>query len=126
MIINNYSYSLNISDLESGKYSFVVNVNKKQQRFTGAFEILNFNIEQQFTNANIDQLELLSENTNTNVYFNSQINQLIEHLISEKRFYSVQKITKKSLYLLEINYWLLLLIISLTSEWLMRKYNGLI
>ncbi len=126
MIINNYSYSLNISDLEFGKYSFVVTVNKKQQRFTGAFEILNFNIEQQFTNANIDQLELLSENTNTNVYFNSQINQLIEHLISEKRFYSVQKITKKSLHLLDINYWLLLLLISLTSEWLMRKYNGLI
>tara|TARA_B110000879_G_scaffold68274_1_gene95595 strand:+ start:6591 stop:8624 length:2034 start_codon:yes stop_codon:yes gene_type:complete len=126
MTVGEFSYKLNISDLDAGDYSFVVRANNDKHRLSGAFEILDFNIEKQFINANIDQLKLLSDNTNTHLYFNSQINQLIEHLISENRFYSVQKITKKSLYLLEINYWLLLLIISLASEWLIRKYHGLI
>ena len=126
MITDSYSYKLDLGVLDAGSYSFEIKVNKESLRESGTIEILKFNIEQQFLNADINQLKQLSANTNTTIYFDTQVNQLIEQLTSENRFYSIQKITKKSLYLLEINYWLLLLIISLASEWLIRKYHGLI
>ena len=126
MITDSYSYKLDLSVLDAGSYSFEVKVNKGSHRKSGTIEILKFNIEQQFLNADIDQLRQLSENTNTTIYFDTQVSQLIEQLISENRFYSIQKISKKSVYLVDITFLLFLLFSSLATEWLIRKYNGLI
>ena len=126
MITDSYSYKLDLSVLDAGSYSFEVKVNKGSHRKSGTIEILKFNIEQQFLNADIDQLRQLSANTNTTIYFDTQVNQLIEQLTSENRFYSIQKITKKSVYLINISFMLFLLFSTLTTEWLIRKYNGLI
>ena len=126
MITDSYSYKLDLSVLDAGSYSFEVKVNKGSHRKSGTIEILKFNIEQQFLNADIDQLRQLSANTNTTIYFDTQVNQLIEQLISENRFYSIQKISKKSVYLVDITFLLFLLFSSLAIEWLIRKYNGLI
>ena len=126
MITDSYSYKLDLSVLDAGSYSFEVKVNKGSHRKSGTIEILKFNIEQQFLNADIDQLRQLSANTNTTIYFDTQVNQLIEQLTSENRFYSIQKITKKSVYLINISFVLFLLFSSLTTEWLIRKYNGII
>jgi len=126
MITDSYSYKLDLSVLDAGSYSFEVKVNKGSHRKSGTIEILKFNIEQQFLNADIDQLRQLSANTNTTIYFDTQVNQLIEQLISENRFYSIQKISKKSVYLVDITFLLFLLFSSLATEWLIRKYNGLI
>ena len=126
MITDSYSYKLDLSVLDAGSYSFEVKVNKGSHRESGTIEILKFNIEQQFLNADIKQLKQLSANTNTTIYFDTQVNQLIEQLISENRFYSIQKISKKSVYLVDITFLLFLLFSSLATEWLIRKYNGLI
>ena len=126
MITDSYSYKLDLSVLDAGSYSFEVKVNKGSHRKSGTIEILKFNIEQQFLNADIDQLRQLSANTNTTIYFDTQVNQLIEQLISENRFYSIQKISKKSVYLVDITFLLFLLFSSLATEWLIRKYNGII
>ena len=126
MIASNNKYSLNISSLEPGNYSFEVNVNSGKHRFFGALEILNFNIEQQFINANVQQLKQLASNTDGQAYFDTQMDDLILTLISDNRFLSIQKITKKTVPLIDIKIWLLLLLSSLTIEWLLRKYNGLI
>ena len=125
MITDSYSYKLDLSVLDAGAYSFEVKVNKESLRKSGVIEILEFNIEQQFLNSDVSQLEQLSINTSTTMYFDSQINELIDQLLSDNRFYSVQKITKKSVYLLDITFMLFLLFSSLTTEWLIRKYKGL-
>jgi len=126
MITDSYSYKLDLGVLDAGSYSFEIKVNKESHRESGTIEILKFNIEQQFLNADINQLKQLSANTNTTIYFDTQVNQLIEQLTSENRFYSIQKITKKSVYLINISFILFLLFSTLTTEWLIRKYNGLI
>ena len=126
MISDSYSYKLDLGVLDAGSYSFEIKVNKESHRESGTIEILKFNIEQQFLNADINQLKQLSANTNTTIYFDTQVNQLIEQLTSENRFYSIQKITKKSVYLINISFMLFLLFSSLTTEWLIRKYNGII
>jgi hypothetical protein len=126
MNINNYFHEIDLNVLDSGSYSFEVNVNNEVHNKTGMFEILEPNIEKQLINANINDLKQLSENTNAKLFLDSQVNQLIEELISDNRFYSKQKITKKSVYLFDITFILFILFVSLFLEWLIRKYNGLI
>ena len=89
-------------------------------------EILDFNIEQQFINANVQKLEQLATNTDGAIYFDSEANQLITNLISDNRFSSIQKIIKKTVPLIDIKIGLLVLILSLAIEWFIRKYKGLI
>jgi hypothetical protein len=126
MNINNYFHEIDLNVLDSGSYSFEVNVNNEVHNKTGMFEILEPNIEKQLINANINDLKQLSENTNAKLFLDSQVNQLIEELISDNRFYSKQKITKKSVYLFDITFIIFILFVSLLLEWLIRKYNGLI
>lgn len=120
------SYDVNLSALEPASYSFEVRVNNGTHRSFGAIEILDFNIEQQFINANVQKLKQLAANTEGTVYFDTQTDLLIAKLISDNRFSSIQKVIKKTVPLIDIKIWLLLLILSLTIEWFIRKYNGLI
>ena len=126
MIAAQNSYTVNINALDPGNYYFEVNANGGTHRSFGSIEILDFNIEQQFINANVQKLEQLAINTSGVTYFDTQTDQLIAKLISDNRFSSIQKFTKKTVSLIDIKFWLLLLILSLAIEWLIRKYNGLI
>jgi len=126
MIAVQNSYIVSLNALEPGDYSFEVHVNGGTHRSFGTIEILDFNIEQQFINANVQQLEQLAINTDGTVYFDTQTDQLIAKLISDNRFSSIQKFTKKTVPLIGIKFWLLLLLSSLAIEWFIRKYNGLI
>lgn len=126
MVSDQNTYKINLNALEPGIYKFEVSANQKSHRAFGSFEILNFNIEQQFINANVEQLEQLALHTEGTTFFDTQTNDLIAHLISDNRFTSIQKFTKKSVPLIDLKFWLLLLVSSLAIEWFIRKYNGLI
>ena len=126
MIAVQNNYAVNLNALEPGEYSFEVDVKGGIHRFNGAIEILEFNIEKQFVNANIQDLKQLAMDTKGTSYFDTQMDALISELISDKRFLNIQKFSKKTVPLIAIKFWLLLLILSLATEWFIRKYNGLI
>ena len=126
MIAVQNSFTVNINTLEPGNYSFEVTADNGTHRSYGEIEILDFNIEQQFINANVQQLEQLAVNTEGTTFFDTQTDELMAQLISDNRFSSIQKFTKKTVPLIGIKFWLLLLLSSLAIEWLIRKYNGLI
>jgi|TARA_B110000967_G_scaffold120507_1_gene123144 hypothetical protein len=126
MIAVQNSYTVNLNTLEPGNYSFEVNAENGAHRSFGAIEILDFNIEQQFINANVQKLEQLAIHTEGTAFFDTQTDELMSKLISDNRFSSIQKITKKTVPLIGIKFWLLLLLLSLAIEWFIRKYNGLI
>jgi hypothetical protein len=126
MIAVQNSYTVNLNTLETGNYSFEVNAENGAHRSFGAIEILDFNIEQQFINANVQKLEQLAIHTEGTAFFDTQTDELMSKLISDNRFSSIQKITKKTVPLIGIKFWLLLLLLSLAIEWFIRKYNGLI
>ena len=126
MIAVQNSYNINLNALEPGNYSFEVRANDGTHRSFGEIEILDFNIEQQFINANVQKLEQLAIHTDGAAFFDTQIDGLMSELISDNRFLSIQKFTKKTVPLIGIKFWLLLLLSSLAIEWLIRKYNGLI
>ena len=126
MIAVQNSYIVNLNALEPANYSFEVSVNKGSHRSFGTIEILDFNIEQQFINANVQKLRQLANHTKGVAYFDTEIDKLLSKLASDNRFSSIQTFTKKTVPLIDVKFGLLLLILSLATEWFIRKYNGLI
>lgn len=122
---HNY-YKVNLDGLEAGKYSFTVKELSTNTAYTGSFEVIDFDIEKQYTNADYKKLQLLAQNTNGKVFFENQIDKLIDELLANENFKSTQKEQTKKLPL--IDFWLLLgLIVTLLGlEWFIRKYNGLL
>src|SRR5690554_3895370 len=126
LLKNHNYYKVNLDGLEPGKYSFIVKELASNTAYTGSFEIIDFDIEKQHTNADYQKLQLLAQNTNGKVFFENQTDTLIEELLNNENFKSVQKEQTKKLPL--IDFWILLgLIITLLGlEWFIRKYNGLL
>lgn len=122
---HNY-YKVNLDGLEPGKYSFSVKELLTNTAYTGNFEVIDFDIEKQYTNADYKKLRLLAQNTNGKVFFEDQTDKLIDELLANENFKSVQKEQTKKLPL--IDFWTLLgIIITLLGlEWFIRKYNGLL
>ena len=118
------NYQVDLSDLESGEYSFTLNANS-EIKSSGSFSILAFDLEKQFLNANYKKLQRLAENTNGTAYFDENVNELFEELISDNRYKPVLKSTKNVVPLIDLKWLLFLLVILLAIEWFSRKYYGL-
>ncbi|MEZ4854147.1 MAG: hypothetical protein R2808_07925, partial [Flavobacterium sp.] len=121
----NLEYKVNFDGLEAGNYTYTVTEKSTNTSVSGNFEVLVFDIEEQFTNPDTYRLELLAKNTNGKTYYPNTTNQLIAFLLQAENYKPVAKeITQKS-PLIDWK-WLLAIIVSLlAAEWFTRKYNGL-
>ena len=127
LLLKRNFYEIDLSNLEAGEYVFKVSVNDEiVLTRNGAFTILDFNVEQQFLNADITKLSRVATNTDGKNYFIADVSSLINSLIEDDTFKQVQKSEEKIEPLIEWIYLLGLIILSLTLEWFLRKYNGLI
>ena len=126
MISKNGSYEINLDNLIPDKYSYTVALDGGKLSKKGEFEILPFNMETRFVNSNYRQLEKLANMSGGKSFNYHEYQNLIDELVKNDQFKSVKKFEKKSLPLININYLLLLFLVSLSIEWFMRKYNGLI
>ncbi len=125
-ILNNTNYEVDLSSLPASEYTFTVAVTNEGMKQSGSFTILDFNVEQQFLNADVTKLQRLASNSNGSAYFIANTDSLVSQLISDKRFATIQKSTKKIVPLIDWKYLLAIVALSLAIEWFMRKYNGLI
>ncbi len=89
-------------------------------------QILDYNVEQQFLNANVTKLQQVATNSIGESYFIANTNSLIDDLITDSRFVTIQKSSKNIVPLIDFKYVLALIAMSLAIEWFLRKYNGLI
>jgi len=122
--LKNNIYEVNISDLEQGAYSFkVFDVDKKNNYF-GGFTILDYNIEQQFVNANKKDLNKLAFNTDGFVSYPDKINQLIDSLIINEKYKAIQKTKVINTSLINWKWILGIITLLLSIEWFIRKYKG--
>ena len=126
MLIENRTYVANLESLQPGSYSYKVRLKNKQFSTAGRFEILPFSIEKQFLNANLTQLQQLALQTNGQLFYENTVDNLISKLLANEQYKSIQKVEKKSVPLIHFKLLLLLLLLSLASEWFIRKYFGLI
>jgi len=127
LLLNENYYEINLSNLKSGEYVFKVSVNDEIiLTKNGAFTILDFNVEQQFLNPDVTKLSRLATNTKGKDFFISDSFLLIDTLIKDDRFMQVEISKEKIEPLIEWRYLLGLIVLSLSIEWFLRKYNGLI
>ncbi len=125
-VLKNNNYQVDLSGLKASKYDFTVRSKTQNISKSGTFEVLEYNIEQQFLNADLNRLKQLGQHTGGTTYFATQIEDVIEELLENKNYKVIQKSTKNTIPLIDWKYLLGLLILSLAVEWFLRKYNGLI
>lgn len=126
LLLNNGNYTVDLSGVNAGLYDFTIKHNSESVSASGSFQILEYNVEQQFLNADIAKLKSIAETSNGSAYFSNQIDEMISTLITDNRFKTIQKSTKNIVPLIDWKYLLGLIALSLFVEWFIRKYNGLI
>ncbi|WP_407557505.1 VWA domain-containing protein [Winogradskyella sp. 4-2091] len=126
LLLNNGNYTVDLSGISAGLYDFTIKHNSESVSSSGSFQVLEYNVEQQFLNADISKLKALAINSEGEAYFANQSQLLIEHLLADKRYATIQKSTKNIVPLIDWKYLLGIIVLSLFAEWFIRKYNGLI
>jgi len=126
MLPGNNQFKVQIENLKPGDYSFEIKEQASGISGSGTFSILGFNVEQQFSGANLAKLQSLAKNNQEGLNFLNDPEAMVTGLIADNRFVSMQKNREKTLYLISWKFLLALLVLSLGTEWFIRKYLGLI
>ena len=126
LLLKNKFFEVDLSSLEAGKYNYTVSVSNENITRSGSFTILEFNVEQQFLNADVEKLQRLSEKNDGESYFINQSDKIIKDLLEDNRYQNIQRSEVKILPLVDWKYLLAILVLTLSAEWFIRKYNGLI
>jgi hypothetical protein len=126
MLLRNNYYEVDLNSLPAGEYNFTVSVSNEAVSSSGSFTILDFNVEQQFLNADVAKLHRIAQNTNGKAYFPTQSELLINALLSNTNYQNIERSEQKVVPLLDWKYLLFLIVLALAAEWFIRKYNGLI
>lgn len=119
-------YQVSFQDLEAGNYSFTVKEKSSNARYSGVFQVLDFDVEKQFVNADWSRLKQLAENTQGKAYFPNEAQKLIDFLKQTDQYKPIQKEVIAKSPLIDWIWGLILLALLLASEWFIRKYNGLL
>nr|WP_233192497.1 VWA domain-containing protein [Gaetbulibacter sp. 4G1] len=125
-VLKNNNYQIDLSNLPPSEYSFIVRATNENISKSGVFQILEYDAEQQFLNANVTKLSQLATNSSGADYFVDEVDSLINDLVNDNRYATIQKSSKNTIPLIDWKYLLAIIALSLSSEWFLRKYNGLI
>ena len=126
LLKSNTTYKVNLDGLVAGNYNFKVTELNSKTTYSSQFEILDFDIEKQFVNPNVDKLEQLAQNTNGQVFYSDQVKKVREVLLADETYQSIQKSNRTRSPLIDWYWMLVLIVIFLATEWFARKYNGLL
>lgn len=126
LLKGNNSYKVNLDGLTAGYYDFSVRELNSKTTYSSHFEILDFDIEKQFVNPDVEKLTQLAMQTQGKVFFPDQVNALIKTLLESDNYKAIQKNNVTKTPLIDWVWLLIIIAISLSSEWFIRKYNGLL
>lgn len=118
------SYRVQVEGLIPGDYSYRVSVEGQTVQKSGKFKVADFQIEEQFTNANTEKLKSLANSSNGKLFFSHQQSDLINELVQNKDYYTVQKSIEKDEGIIQWQLLLFLIVGLLAIEWFLRKYYG--
>ena len=126
LLLNNGYYNVDLSGISPGSYDFTLKHNTESVTISGSFEVLEYDVEQQFLNADIEKLQALANTGNGRAYFNDKVEDLINNLLADSRYQTLQKSSKNIVPLIDWKYLLACIAFCLFAEWFIRKYHGLI
>lgn len=125
-VLKNNFFEIDLNTLEPGNFDFTVKAVGKGVQRSGKFEIIPFNVEEQFLSGNVTKLNKVATNSGGKLYTPDNIQELINGLKTDEEYKAIQR-SRTSLES-PINWKSLLLILIglLGVEWFVRKYKGLI
>jgi hypothetical protein len=126
LLKTNNAFKVNLNGLSAGQYTFSVKELNSNSVYNSYFEILDFDIEKQFVNPDLIKLKQLAAQTSGKVFEPMQVDELIKTLLQNENYMAVQKSVIKKVPLIDSVLLLILILISLVSEWFIRKYNGML
>lgn len=126
LLKGNNSFSANLDGLIAGKYNFTVKELNSNTSYSSHFEILDFDIEKQFVNPDVQKLKQLALQSNGKAFFENQADDLIQVLLENKEYKSIEKNISTKTPLIDWVWLLILIAALLTTEWFVRKYNGML
>jgi hypothetical protein len=88
--------------------------------------VLDFDIEKQFVNPDVAQLNQLAKQTKGRCYCPNQVKQLLRVLLENEDYKAIQKEIITKTPLIDWQWLLVLIATTLAVEWFLRKYNGML
>jgi hypothetical protein len=126
LLKGNNSFKVNLDGLLAGQYNFAVKELNSKTTYSSHFEILDFDIEKQFVNPDVEKLNQLAQQTQAKVHYPNQVDALIKTLLENENYKAIQKAVVTKTPLIDLIWLLVLIAISLSAEWFIRKYNGML
>lgn len=126
LLKGNNTYKVNLDGLVAGSYNFSVKELNSKTSYSGHFEILDFDIEKQFVNPDVQKLKQLAEQTGGTAFYPNQVDALIKTLLENEEYKAVQKDVVTKSPLIDWKWLLVLIAVFLSTEWFVRKYNGML
>ena len=120
------AFSVNLDGLPAGQYDFTVQELNSRTRYNGHFEVLDFDIEKQFVNPDLQKLQQLADRTAATAFMPDQAAQLVKALLDNDDYKAIQKAVIKKVPLIDSLLLLGLIVLALALEWFIRKYNGML
>jgi hypothetical protein len=120
------AFKVNLDGLGAGNYTFSVKELNSNSSYSSSLEVLDFDIEKQFVNPDWNKLNQLANQTKGKAYLSNQVDTLIKQLLEDESYKAIQKTIVKKSPLIDWIWLLVLIALSLASEWFIRKYNGLL
>ncbi|MDX1327437.1 MAG: VWA domain-containing protein, partial [Arenibacter sp.] len=91
----------------------------------GSFTILDFEVEKQFTSSNYLKLQRLADHTGGELFFPEQLDSLVQTLAGDHSYVPTQISKLIVVSLVDFRIILGIIVLALTLEWIIRKFNGL-
>ena len=126
LLKGNNSFKVNLDGLSAGGYDFSVKELNSRTSYSSHFEILDFDIEKQFVNPDVEKLNQLASQTQGKAYYPNQVDTLIKSLLENENYKAIQKEIVTKTPLIDWVWLLVFIAIALASEWFVRKYNGML
>lgn len=119
-------FEIKLNNLEPGAYNFIAKNVQNNTSVTGKFTVVSYLMEQENLLANVTDLQLVAEISKGNAFYPDQTEELLQNLVNDSNYVSVQKEVKQTVTLIDWKWLLGLIVLSLSIEWFIRKYKGLI
>ena len=124
MAPNGDAYIAEISGLNPGIYGITISAGAAFPLAKGSFRVQNYSLEQQFVTADVDKLRQLASYTGGKTARNVQ--SLLPEILKDERYNAILKVQKRKIPLIDWHWLLALIVVSLSIEWFIRKYKGMI
>ena len=119
-------YNLNVGVLDLGKYTFLAKVKGGKLIRKGSFDVRAIQLEQLYTVANHKLLFQLANISGGKLFYPNQLDKIITAIKKSKNNFISVSSKEKLKGMINIPLVLLILLVLISLEWFLRKYNGLI